>query len=169
MWLFDLFCPQFCNSDMSRYGYLEVLQSPLEFEITRVDCIHMRCYFQLWLELANTQCWPYYNDRSYNLLKCQRILKSADMQARLSHHWTQMSVCTFSHLVTQMWVLGSLTLSRIKMITTWKYFTHTFCLQCLHHSLTFSCRKLVTKVTVIIFSSKYASEFVEERILCDLA
>ena len=24
---------------MSRYGYLEVFQSPLEFEITRVDCI----------------------------------------------------------------------------------------------------------------------------------
>ena len=26
MWLFDLFLPQFCNSDMSRYGYLEVFQ-----------------------------------------------------------------------------------------------------------------------------------------------
>ena len=33
------FFPQFCKSDMSRYGYLEVFQSPLDFEITRVDCI----------------------------------------------------------------------------------------------------------------------------------
>ena len=28
---------------MSRYGYLEVFQSPLEFEITRVDCNIMQC------------------------------------------------------------------------------------------------------------------------------
>ena len=26
MWLFDLFFPQFCKSDMSRYGYLEVFK-----------------------------------------------------------------------------------------------------------------------------------------------
>ena len=26
MWLFDLIFPQFCKSDMSRYGYLEVFQ-----------------------------------------------------------------------------------------------------------------------------------------------
>ena len=38
MWLFELFFPQFWKSDVSRYGYLEVFQSPLEFEITRVDC-----------------------------------------------------------------------------------------------------------------------------------
>ena len=31
--------PQFHKSDMSKYGYLEVFRSPLEFEITRVDCI----------------------------------------------------------------------------------------------------------------------------------
>ena len=29
MWLFDLFCPQFCKSDMSRYGYLEVFRESL--------------------------------------------------------------------------------------------------------------------------------------------
>ena len=29
MGLFDLFCPQFCKSDMSRYGYLEVFQTVL--------------------------------------------------------------------------------------------------------------------------------------------
>ena len=28
MWLFDLFFSQFCKSDMSRYGYLEVFKSP---------------------------------------------------------------------------------------------------------------------------------------------
>ena len=39
MWLFDLFFPQFCKSDMPKYGYLEVLQSPLDFAIKRVDCI----------------------------------------------------------------------------------------------------------------------------------
>ena len=38
MWLFDLFFPQFCKSDISRYGYLKVFQSPLDVEITRVDC-----------------------------------------------------------------------------------------------------------------------------------
>ena len=32
-----LFCfSQFCKSDMSRYGYLEVFHSPLDFEITTV-------------------------------------------------------------------------------------------------------------------------------------
>ena len=40
MWLFELLFPQFCKSDMSRYRYLEVFHSPLEFEITRVDCIN---------------------------------------------------------------------------------------------------------------------------------
>ena len=37
MWVFDLFFPQFCKSDMSRYGDLEV-ESPLDFKITRVNC-----------------------------------------------------------------------------------------------------------------------------------
>ena len=35
MRLFDLVFPQICKSDMSRYGYLEVFMSPLDFEITR--------------------------------------------------------------------------------------------------------------------------------------
>ena len=39
MWWFDLFIPKFCKSDMSRYGYLEVFQSPMDFEITKVDSI----------------------------------------------------------------------------------------------------------------------------------
>ena len=34
--------PQFHKSDMSKYGYLEVFHSPLNFEITRVDCISFR-------------------------------------------------------------------------------------------------------------------------------
>ena len=42
----ELFFPQFYKSDMSRYGYLEVFQSPLEFEITRVDCITERIKFE---------------------------------------------------------------------------------------------------------------------------
>ena len=34
--------PHSLNSDMSRYGYLlSVSVSPLEFEITRVDCIYI--------------------------------------------------------------------------------------------------------------------------------
>ena len=34
------FFSQFWKSDMSKYGYLDdVFQSPLEFEITRGDCI----------------------------------------------------------------------------------------------------------------------------------
>ena len=38
----SIYCfPHSLNSDMSRYGYLEVFSvSPLEFEITRVDCIY---------------------------------------------------------------------------------------------------------------------------------
>ena len=31
---------QFRKTDMSNNGYLEVFQSPLDFEITRVDCIY---------------------------------------------------------------------------------------------------------------------------------
>ena len=39
MYLVDLFFPQLCKFNMSRYGYLEVLaESPLDFEITRVHC-----------------------------------------------------------------------------------------------------------------------------------
>ena len=39
MWLFDLFFSQFCKSDMSRYGYLEVLQRVPWTLIMRVGCI----------------------------------------------------------------------------------------------------------------------------------
>ena len=40
IWLFDWYFRQFCNSDMSKYGYLgSVSEGPLDFEITRVDCI----------------------------------------------------------------------------------------------------------------------------------
>ena len=38
IWLFEWYFPQFCKSDMSKDGYLEVFQMvPFDFEITRVD------------------------------------------------------------------------------------------------------------------------------------
>ena len=36
IWLFDWYFPQYCTSDMSKYGYLE---GPFDFEIARVACI----------------------------------------------------------------------------------------------------------------------------------
>ena len=40
IWLFDWYFPQFCKSDMSKYGYLEVFsEGSFEFEIMRIDCI----------------------------------------------------------------------------------------------------------------------------------
>ena len=33
-----LFSPQFYKSYMSMYGYLEVFQTPVDFEIKRVNC-----------------------------------------------------------------------------------------------------------------------------------
>ena len=39
IWVFDLFLPQLCKSDISRYGYLEIFQRVPWTEITRVDCI----------------------------------------------------------------------------------------------------------------------------------
>ena len=43
IWLFEWFIPQFCTSDMSKYGYLgNVSEGPFDFEITRVDCIFNR-------------------------------------------------------------------------------------------------------------------------------
>ena len=39
MWLFDLFIPQFCKSDMSRYSYPEVFQRVPWAEISKVDYI----------------------------------------------------------------------------------------------------------------------------------
>ena len=37
--LFDWYFPQFCTSDMSKYGYLgSVSAGPFDFEITRLDC-----------------------------------------------------------------------------------------------------------------------------------
>ena len=37
----SIYCfPQFCKSDMSRYAYRKLFQSPMDFEIMRVDCIY---------------------------------------------------------------------------------------------------------------------------------
>ena len=38
IWLFVWYFPQFCTSDMSKYGFLSVSAGPFDFEITRVDC-----------------------------------------------------------------------------------------------------------------------------------
>ena len=39
IWLFIWYFPQFCTSDMSKYGYLgSVSAGPFDCEITRVDC-----------------------------------------------------------------------------------------------------------------------------------
>ena len=39
IWFFGWYFPQFCTSDMSKYGYLgSVSSGPFDFEITRVDC-----------------------------------------------------------------------------------------------------------------------------------
>ena len=35
---FDWYFPQFCKSDMSKYGYLEGFRVSFDFEITRVNC-----------------------------------------------------------------------------------------------------------------------------------
>ena len=41
IWLFDLYFPQFCKSDMSKYGYHEVFQRvPSSSKKTRVDCTY---------------------------------------------------------------------------------------------------------------------------------
>ena len=40
IWLFGWYFSQFCTSDMSKYGYLEVVsEGPFDVEIKRVDCI----------------------------------------------------------------------------------------------------------------------------------
>ena len=44
IWLFDLYFPQFCTSDMSKYGYLEGTEGTFDFEITRVDCTCIDIY-----------------------------------------------------------------------------------------------------------------------------
>ena len=41
---------------MSRYGYLEVINSLLEFEITRVDCIWLFQNFVLLIQFPNDYC-----------------------------------------------------------------------------------------------------------------
>ena len=45
MWLYDLFYPQFCKFDMSKYGYLNVFHRVPWIEITRVDCIWLKNVF----------------------------------------------------------------------------------------------------------------------------
>ena len=51
--LFSWYFPQFCKSDISTYGYLEVFQRvPFDFEITRVDCISY--YYAKAVGLAKT-------------------------------------------------------------------------------------------------------------------
>ena len=41
IWLFDLYFPQFCKSDMSKYGYLEVFQRVPSSSRKRESTIHM--------------------------------------------------------------------------------------------------------------------------------
>ena len=36
MWLIELVFPQFCKSDMSKYGSRSISESPLELEVTGV-------------------------------------------------------------------------------------------------------------------------------------
>ena len=39
IWMFVWYFPQFCTSDMSKYGISRsVSEGPFDFEITRVDC-----------------------------------------------------------------------------------------------------------------------------------
>ena len=40
IWLFDWYFPQFCKSEMLKYGLSRSFsEGPFDFEITRVDCI----------------------------------------------------------------------------------------------------------------------------------
>ena len=36
IWLFDWYFPQFCTSDMSKYGYLEVIRGSLRLNESRL-------------------------------------------------------------------------------------------------------------------------------------
>ena len=45
IWLFDCFFPQFCNFDMSKYGYLEVFQRvPLTSRYRESAVSHIKEY-----------------------------------------------------------------------------------------------------------------------------
>ena len=54
MWLFDLFFPQFCKSDMLRYGYLEVFQEFLRDNESRL--YFFLCLGKSWLFLPLYFC-----------------------------------------------------------------------------------------------------------------
>ena len=41
IWLFDWYFPQFCKSDMSKYGYLEVFQSVSSTLRQRESTVHI--------------------------------------------------------------------------------------------------------------------------------
>ena len=45
-WLFDTYFPQFCTSNMSKYGYLEVFQRVLLASRYRESNIHVLLLFQ---------------------------------------------------------------------------------------------------------------------------
>ena len=54
----SIYCfPHSLNSDMSRYGYLEVF-SPLEFEITRVDCTRISNFISFSINAVSYVCFP---------------------------------------------------------------------------------------------------------------
>ena len=55
----SIFCfPHYCNSDISRYGSLEVFRITLEFEITRVDCKWLAPDYQcLWSGPSWSNLW----------------------------------------------------------------------------------------------------------------
>ena len=52
IWLFDWYFPQFCKSDMSKYGYLEVFQRSL-----RLRDNESRLYSEVYTDTKYPVCW----------------------------------------------------------------------------------------------------------------
>ena len=80
MWLFNLFFFQFCKSDMSRYGYLELFQRVPWTEITRVDCI---CTREILLKYDLPQPWDLLKSPPTKFARKRQVRKQVD------DYWTK--------------------------------------------------------------------------------
>ena len=92
IWLLVRYFPQFCTSDMSKYGYLEVFQRvPFYLEIMRVDCsflkensLHMlliKIYVRLFfVDTPEKQLFKVFIKRKPNITKADIKALSRDFE-----------------------------------------------------------------------------------------
>ena len=87
MWLFELFLPQFCKSDMVRISQ-SISESPFEFEITRADCINFRTIVSNLSRKQEYMC-PQYQNIACGTKRKHKQTMTYNKQATNQRHYSE--------------------------------------------------------------------------------